>query len=45
MGEDKAKRITYFLKDPIECPVCETSFYKEELLSGSGRLIAGNLTV
>ena len=44
MSADKAKRITFFLKDPIECPVCETSFYKEELLSGSGRLIAGNLT-
>jgi uncharacterized protein (DUF2225 family) len=44
MNEDKAKRITYFLKDPVECPVCETSFYKEDLLSGSGRLIAGNLT-
>lgn len=44
MGEDKAKRITFFLKDPVECPVCQTSFYKEELLSGSGRLIAGNLT-
>ena len=44
MSAEKVKRITFFLKDPIECPVCETSFYKEELLSGSGRLIAGNLT-
>jgi uncharacterized protein (DUF2225 family) len=26
------------------CPVCNTSFCREELLSGGGRLIAGNIT-
>jgi uncharacterized protein (DUF2225 family) len=44
MPEDLARRTTFFSKNPTVCPVCETSFYKEELLSGGGRLIAGELT-
>jgi uncharacterized protein (DUF2225 family) len=42
--EHEAKKTTFFSKNPIVCPVCETSFYKEDLLSGGGRLIAGELT-
>ncbi len=38
------KKTTYFSKDPIICPACETELYREDLLSGSGRLIAGDLT-
>ena len=38
------KKTTYFSKDPITCPACEAEFYREDLLSGSGRLIAGELT-
>ena len=44
MKEQKAKRVTYFSKEAITCPVCELDFYREDLLSGSGRLIAGELT-
>ena len=36
--------LTFFSKKPIVCPVCETTFYREELRTGRGRLIAGGLT-
>lgn len=36
--------LTFFSKKPIVCPVCETTFYREELRTGRGRLIAGSLT-
>jgi len=42
--EKKEAKITFQSKDELTCPVCDTSFYREELLSGSGRLIAGALT-
>lgn len=38
------KKISYRAKDVTKCPVCGTTHFKEELLSGSGRLIAGKLT-
>ncbi|MEL3906392.1 MAG: DUF2225 domain-containing protein [Treponema sp.] len=38
------KDISYYSKDQIECPVCTTKFKREELYSGGGRLIAGDLT-
>lgn len=44
MNETETKRITFFAKKPTVCPVCETGFFKEDLLTGGGRLIAGNLT-
>ncbi len=44
MNNAKAKKTTFFTKDAIQCPVCGASFHKEELLSGSGRLIAGDIT-
>jgi uncharacterized protein (DUF2225 family) len=39
-----SEKTTFFSKNPILCPVCETSFFREDLLSGGGRLIAGELT-
>jgi len=36
--------LTYFLKQPVECPVCETKVFREEMRTGRGRQIAGNLT-
>jgi uncharacterized protein (DUF2225 family) len=42
--DDKELKISYLSKDEYACPVCETKFHREELLSGSGRLIAGKLT-
>jgi uncharacterized protein (DUF2225 family) len=42
MTEDK--RLTFFSKTKSVCPVCEAPFFREELLTGRGRMIAGNLT-
>ena len=41
---ETTKRVTFFSKKSITCPVCETSFFKEDLLTGGVRMIAGNLT-
>ncbi len=41
---DAARKITFFSKNQVTCPVCEAGFLKEELLSGGGRLLAGELT-
>ncbi|RME92565.1 MAG: DUF2225 domain-containing protein [Candidatus Hydrogenedentota bacterium] len=38
------KKISYRAKTPTKCPVCKTEHFKEDLLSGGGRLIAGKLT-
>lgn len=43
-AKDNALKLTYLSKERSTCPVCEETFNKEELLSGSGRLIAGGLT-
>jgi len=37
-------KVTFFSKNKIACPVCESTFFREDLLTGRGRLIAGNLT-
>jgi uncharacterized protein (DUF2225 family) len=42
--EDRDLKTTFQSKKDYECPVCNTIFKKEELLSGGGRLIAGALT-
>jgi uncharacterized protein (DUF2225 family) len=42
--EERETKISFLSKEEYVCPICETSFHKEELLSGSGRLIAGALT-
>ena len=41
---DDKKRITFRHKNSTACPVCSHEFHREEMLSGGGRLIAGNLT-
>ncbi|MFW6180649.1 MAG: DUF2225 domain-containing protein [Spirochaetota bacterium] len=37
-------KVSFFLKNPVSCPVCSLSFRKEEMLSGGGRLIARDIT-
>ena len=44
MAEAAAKRVTFFSKKETICPVCSTQFFREDLLTGRGRLIAGDLT-
>lgn len=44
IANEKIGAITFYSKEQIECPVCSTKFNREELHSGGGRLIAGNLT-
>jgi hypothetical protein len=39
-----AEEITFFSKIDVKCPVCGTAFKREELLTGRGRLSAGDLT-
>jgi uncharacterized protein (DUF2225 family) len=41
---DKAHTVTFYSKDQIECPICNSRFKREELMSGGGRMIAGTLT-
>lgn len=40
---DTGKKISFFEKNEVQCPVCTHSFKKETLLTGGGRMIAGNL--
>ena len=42
--EQKTASISFFQRNPISCPICDAAIYREELLTGRGRLIAGNLT-
>jgi uncharacterized protein (DUF2225 family) len=42
--KSNALKVSFLSKELFVCPACEESFRKEELLSGSGRLIAGPLT-
>lgn len=42
--EGKIGAITFYSKQKAKCPICKFEFEKEELLSGGGRLIAGDLT-
>jgi uncharacterized protein (DUF2225 family) len=44
MAGDGDLKISFLSKKEYACPVCDARFHKEDLLSGSGRLIAGNLT-
>ncbi len=41
---EKEIKITFRQKSATGCPICRTEFYREELFSGRGRLIAGELT-
>ncbi len=38
------QKVTFFEKKETLCPVCRARFCREDLLSGGGRLIAGELT-
>lgn len=40
--EEKDKKITFFSKEAVRCPVCGAAFHREELFSG--RVNAGELT-
>jgi uncharacterized protein (DUF2225 family) len=42
--EDREAKVSFQSKEEYVCPACETLFHREELLTGSGRLIAGILT-
>jgi uncharacterized protein (DUF2225 family) len=42
--KEKEAKISFQSKEELNCPVCSMTFKREELLSGSGRLIAGTLT-
>jgi uncharacterized protein (DUF2225 family) len=44
MSEERELKISFQSKESYTCPVCDAVFHREELLSGSGRLIAGELT-
>jgi uncharacterized protein (DUF2225 family) len=41
---DSSLKVSFYLKNPVACPLCGTSIKKEELLSGGGRLIATDTT-
>ncbi|MCL1864916.1 MAG: DUF2225 domain-containing protein [Spirochaetes bacterium] len=38
------KKISFRQKNPTVCPICRYEFYREEMFTGSGRLIADKLT-
>ena len=40
----KKPKLSYWSKQKCHCPVCKNDFDREEMLSGSGRMIAGELT-
>jgi uncharacterized protein (DUF2225 family) len=42
--EERELKISFHSKEEYTCPICNASFHREELLSGSGRLIAGEIT-
>jgi uncharacterized protein (DUF2225 family) len=44
MSEERDLKVSFASKKEFTCPVCDSRFRKEELLSGGGRLIAGDLT-
>lgn len=44
MAEEKKLKLTFYQKQEILCPVCGNTFQKEELLSGGGRMNAGDLS-
>lgn len=45
MAAEKIPKLTFWQKDILSCPVCDDSdFKREEILSGGGRMNAGNLS-
>ncbi|MDR3312626.1 MAG: DUF2225 domain-containing protein [Spirochaetaceae bacterium] len=43
-AESGSSNVSYYAKKQVTCPVCGQLFKREEMLSGGGRMIAGNLT-
>jgi uncharacterized protein len=41
---DKKPAVSYWSKEKCHCPVCRKDFDREEMLTGGGRMIAGELT-
>lgn len=41
---EKIARLTYYTKEGVRCGVCGNQIFKEEILSGGGRLVAGDVT-
>ena len=41
---DNSKKVTFRQKNATICPICSNEFFREEMLTGGGRLIAGKLT-
>jgi hypothetical protein len=41
--EERPEKHTFLSKKPLACPVCEKEFHREDLLTGRGRLIAGDI--
>lgn len=44
LENQKKPKVTFYLKNPIICPVCGTEFKREEMFTGGGRLIAKGVT-
>jgi hypothetical protein len=44
MSEESGAAITFFAKHPTTCPVCGREFKRENVRTGRGRMIAGELT-
>ena len=44
MNVTDATGLTFFAKKPLRCPVCGAKVFREEMRTGRGRQIAGNLT-
>lgn len=42
--KNKELKVTFRQKKETSCPICNTGFLREELLTGRGRLIAGDIT-
>ena len=40
----EAQKLTFFEKKQTVCPICDAKFFREDLLSGGGRLIASDLS-
>lgn len=41
---EENKKISFRQKNPTLCPVCRNEFYREEMFTGSGRLISEKIT-
>jgi len=41
---EESKKISFRQKNPTICPICKNEFFREEMFTGSGRLIAEKIT-